>query len=590
MASSDLGAGVAGKLADVVVRSKTAATERLAPHYARVGAQILESFFDLTGGEVKATVAPVWAMVADHPDAPDWLRRTGAFVARGHGQWQTLLAGTATGAAMGGGLGALITNEMNPAILPLIADNPHGVLAPADAAAVTARHIEVPWSPSHEARYTGIDASRFDALVALQSTVMSYVEVLDLLNRGAFTDGSALNAMLRAGWDRDQAALVLRLRRQLLSVQDLAAMANRNIVTDEQGRELAALTGWTGQDFDRFNLLGGEPPDLQSVILAWRRGIITENDVNRAIIQGPIRKEWIPTVKALQWDPLPLTEAADAVNQGHLSMAAATAIAAQNGLQAKDFAVIVDNAGIPPGPQEALDWVNRGLITEGEFRTAFLESRIKNKYIDLYLKSRTAVIPAETVGVMLRRGVITTDRAVALWVEHGYTDQDAADLAANASAAKTASTRDLTQAQVVALYADREITTDEATAMLAALGYDDTEVSWVLDLADLNRFARLSAALISKVRSQYVTRHITAETALTTLDASGINPDQRDDLMTLWNLERDVITKDLTPAQIVAAAKGGNMDPATALDRLVGQGYAPDDARILLLNAKVAIG
>jgi len=55
----------------------------------------------------------------------------------------------------------------------------------------------------------------------------------------------------------------------------------------------------------------------------------------------------------------PVGEAADAVNQGHLSVDAARKVAQENGVRAADFDVIVANAGIPPGPQEALDWVNR---------------------------------------------------------------------------------------------------------------------------------------------------------------------------------------------------------------------------------------
>jgi hypothetical protein len=383
---------------------------------------------------------------------------------------------------------------------------------------------------------------------------------------------------------------MLAMAGSLLTVQDLAAMANRNIVTDDEGRALAGLTGYTPEDFDRFNLLGGEPPDLTAVILAWQRGVIGESDVDRAIVQGPIRKEWIPVVKQLRWSPLPVTEAADAVNQGHLDLAKATAIAAQSGLRPEDFAVIVNNAGIPPGPMEALDWVNRGLITEAEFRTAFLESRIKNKYIDPYLASRHHPLTLAEIRMLYSRGVMDEAAATTRLMQRGYAAADAVFIIAGAHAEKSAATRNLNQSQVVALYEDRAIDEPTAAGMLDQLGYDATEVGWLLALADARRGKRFADAVISRVRAAYVAWHLDDTEATSTLDALAVPATQRDDLLVLWGLERDAVRTGLSTAQIQTAHRKGLLDDDGATLRLRQRGYSAEDAAILIKLAPAPAG
>ncbi|HEU5218860.1 MAG TPA: hypothetical protein VFU23_09385, partial [Gemmatimonadales bacterium] len=320
-------------------------------------------------------------------------------------------------------------------------------------------------------------------------------------------------------------------------------------------------------------------------------GVITESDVDRAILQGPLRREWIPVAKQLRWQPFSVEEAANAVNQGHMSLAAAQQVARENGIKPELFQIIVDNAGIPPGPQEALDWVNRGIITTAEFRTIFLESRIKNKYIDLYLESRHRELTLAEVRLLYRQGAMTKAQAVDRLIRLGFSADNAAIVINGASSEKTAKARDLTRDQVIELYRDRLITRAGATAMLSAMGWDDQETAWIIDLADLARLQAFANAALSKTRSQYVARKINSNEASAAMDALNVAPDARNDYLALWDIERGVVTKELTTAEIIAAAKKAIITTDDARTRLLGQGYSPDDAEIkLALAGLVAIG
>jgi len=55
--------------------------------------------------------------------------------------------------------------------------------------------------------------------------------------------------------------------------------------------------------------------------------------------------------------------------------------------------------------------------------------------------------------------------------------------------------------------------------------------------------------------------------------------------LTLWDIERSVSTKELTTAEVISAAKKQIITADDAYNRLLGQGYAADDAAIKLAIA-----
>jgi hypothetical protein len=583
--ADSLGGKIGSRIADINTRAKVDMLNRATPLFVKTGMAMQEEFFRLTGLELVNTVGQVYRTLANEAEGGTWVKPTMEFLADGKGQLSTIIGLTGVSSGMGQGVGALIANALNPLITKIIARTPYSLLTPADAAQAAAKGLADYTYLANEAAGQGIELARFSILTQLAAQTHSVIDVLDLTNRGVFNETDALRALERSGVAHDVAQAVMHLRRSLISVQDLAQMENRGIVTVDEGRQLATLTGYSAEDFDRFDLLAGEPPDLTTTILAWQRGIITEKDVDRAILQGPLRREWIPVAKNLRWVPLSAQDAADAVNQGHMTLAAATQIAQENGLKPDLFNVIINNAGIPPGPSEALDWVNRGIISAAEFRTAFLESRIKNKYIDLYLNSRERLLTLAEVRLLYRDGAMTKEEAIVRLQSLGFSADNAAIVINGASAQRTAKARDLTRDQVISLYQDLIITRDDTLTMLSAMGWDDQESQWIIDLADMKRIQVFINAALAKTRSQYVAHKIDSNEASTAMDALNIAPDARDSYLALWDIERTVVTKELTTAEVISAAKQQVITVDDARTRLLVQGYAPDDANIKLAIA-----
>jgi hypothetical protein len=137
-------------------------------------------------------------------------------------------------------------------------------------------------------------------------------------------------------------------------------------------------------------------------------------------------------------------------------------------------------------------------------------------------------------------------------------------------------------AQIRDLYSTRAMSRDEATATLAAFGYDPAEIDWELLLADLARIKRFETAAVNRVHASYLKAAIDENQAVAALDAIGMPPEQRDDVIRLWQQEIATPSKTLTLAEVKAALKKGFIDETEFLSRVSAMGYDSADTQLQL--------
>lgn len=586
--ASGIGGTIASRVAAHLAKAVTTAKVELGPHQASVVQRILADFTNHVSDEVRGAMGPLWMTIAESPDSAPWLRELARSLGQERGQAWAWIAGTATSAAMGGGLMSLLTNELQPTVGALIRANPNMPFAPADAALIESRGT---WSGPDlwtDAAQFGLNRDRFNALVAVQHAVLTPVDILTLIARGEISEKQAGEYLSRAGWDPHHAQVLLSLAPNHVSVQDAAQMFNRSIVDMEEVERLARKGGYSPEVAKWYAELAGQPLPIQDAMTALRRGIITTDQARRAWIQGPVRNEWFDAAEKLQYSPMSTVDAADAVNQGHMSLDEGRQIAEWNGLMGEHFDTLIEIAGLPPGVELATEALNRGLLTEEQFRTAFLESRLKNRYVDLYMKLRWRVMPPETVRRIYRDGGFTKEQAIERLQWAGYSPEDAAAQLAAEHSDASAADRELTKSEVLALYSDRGISEAEAKDWLSALGYSEESIGLQLILADLRRVRRYSDAVANRVRAAYVAGRTTYDEVVGILDSLRVPAEQREEMISLWDLERQATTKGLTVAQVQAATKRGLLSPAEASAELTAQGYSERDASILLALATPA--
>lgn len=573
-----IGARVAKLVADANIYTR----QRMGPHNKAVALSTLGDFTDLMSDESKEAIGPLLRRLSEAPDLSPEARSLLGFMTVKRGQWQALAAGSATGAAFGGGLINLLTNELNPGILRLIAGNPNNILSPDVAAQAAARGLSGPPTWDVEANKSGISDERFATLVELSHRLATAVDVNDLVNRGVIGLEVGRKELRRNGYDDRTAGWLLALRRFVPSPADLAAMWNRSIVSTEEGARLAAMSGVDADDWHRLTELGGEPLAPQDLGEAFRRGFIDRARYQRGIVQGPIRNEWFDILERLQYKRMSVIDAADAVNQGHLSADEGRKVAVANGLDAGDFETLLKTAGAPPGIDFATEALNRGIIDESQFRTMFLESRIKNPYLPILLAMSKRLIPQETVRLLFRHGVYDRTKTIKTLLGHGFTEEDAASLLALEETRGDTDTKDLTRAEIADMYLNRMLTADEAAESLTGIGFSVDDAHAILELADVKRLRRFVDAIVTKVRSAFVAGRIDSTTASAALDQLGLPSAQRDDLLDLWGIEQTTVSKTLSASQVRQAFKKGLIDEPDAMGRLAAQGYDEIDAGIFL--------
>lgn len=381
-----------------------------------------------------------------------------------------------------------------------------------------------------------------------------------------------------------------------LSPPDLAAMVTRGFLDAATAAGVAAKSGVSADDFTLLTKAAGDSLDVTTLMEAYRRRLIPasgggDNGISLAdgIREGRLADKWIPLLEQLGQAPIGVADAVDAVVENQIPYADGEQYAYENGLAKDAFKILVNTRGNPPSPTELADMVKRGVIPltgKGpdvlSFEQGVSEGATKNKWIPAYEKVMN-VLPTESViQAWVREGVIGSDEAIARFKELGYDQGAATNFVAEAVSTKTTQYKQLAESDVVLLYTNRAITSDDATAMLQALGYDATEAAEVLTVADFHLTVQIRTSAISKIRTYYLARKITDNEAITNLDALKVPAVQRQQLISSWQTERSSNVKLLTEAQIADAWNYGIMDPDTAIAELEAIGYTPYDAWVVL--------
>ncbi len=435
---------------------------------------------------------------------------------------------------------------------------------------------------AQEARYSGIRGDRFGVLVDLYMSSPSPEQAISMFRRGRISEEMMQRAFLDAGMREAWLAHLETMTEVRPSPESLADMVVRGILSEGEAAKEAAQEGMGSDHFHRVVLDTGETLGIESLLAAYRRGIINETRLRHGIAQSRVRTEWTDVIERLRFAPMSTSDALRAVVQNHLPAATGKAIAEQNGLLPEHWAPLVETEGRPPGPETMIALWRRGHATEAQVTQAIRESDVKNKYIPLLLAEKVHIPPERSVVSMLRHGSITEATARHYLSQLGFEAIVIDGLVKEAHVARQATHRGFTTDAVLELYRDHAITRADATHRLEAAGWVAADLPLLLELAELRRAREETDAAVRVVRSQYVARRIDEHQALADLSTLGVAADRKDRLMRLWNLERAGTVRHLTEAQVARLVKLGTISRAAGLSRLEAQGYSAADAALLL--------
>lgn len=586
---STLGAKVGPRIAQMVSAAQTETERNLIGTKHRIGMSIFTAASDMIGGEYRSAAGDLFEELAADYEGPEYVRRVLNLVGGGHGQGSAILGSMLLGGGAQNAIGTILSNYLYPSVANIVRQNPHIPPDPGTLATLVAkRHLDYAKGLA-AAEGQGTAAGWFSSLVDTAYTQLDPTLVIELLRRGIIDQGEAVRLLEHAGLSGQAIGGTLDLRREHLAPADAALALLRNAIGKDRAFQAAHVAGLDDADFEVMVDITGEPPAVEELLRLWRRGKINDGKLAEGIRQSRVRDEWVPIIKEMGIIPPSPAEALNAYLQGQIPREEAFKRYKEAGGDPTWFQAAFDSEGAAPTPNMLGELANRGIIPwDGEgpkvvsFKQGFLEGPWRNKWLKPMEKLAQYFPPPRTITTLIKDGAIGKKEAYKLFVEQGLTPQLAEAYLVSASGTKVKKQKELAASQIGQLYTDQAIDAQTAKGMWEDLGYDAQEAHFLLVLAEFARVQRYTETAISTVHSRYVAHVIDEQTASTALDKLDVPAGQRNSLLGLWKLEREVKVKRLTAAEIKTAVKKDLLTVEEATGRLERMGYPADDAAIFL--------
>lgn len=583
--SDKWGAKIGPRIAMLVVQAHAYSAVKLHHVKHRLAMAVFHSISDMISGEVHETLGPLFAAL--HESLPDEspAKPSLHFMHTRTGQLQALAGTGLQASGLLSSIATIMNNELAPGVYDTVRSNPHmlpdvGTIAQL----VASQRIDAAEGVDAIAAQ-GIDNGWAQDLISLATSFPSMADALEMLRRGIITrDQLALWGSLNS-IPESIVGYYLGLENNPISVADAALAVLRGNISQAQGEAIAAQTGYDAASFQTIINNTGEPPGLDQLLEAFRRGFIDQATLEKGILQSRYRNEWIPMLEKLRYTPLSTADAVDAVVQNNLTKDQAAAYAEQNGLEPGSIDTLIATAGEPLSRTEMSQLYNRGLATKNDLLQALRESRLKDKYGNFAFELHTRLVEPSELSRALTDGVISQKDAVAAAMELGYSQSDATMLVNAGIAEKTKTYRDKVVAAIETLYLDGIISQSDASSGIIAMGYNEAEAALIVRATSFRQEAAIITQAVHGIRSKYLGHHISDNQAQGYLNTVGLPSSQVDYLMSIWSIERGAYTRVLTPAQIVKAVGNGLLDASDGEARLIALGYTQGDAQLLLNGA-----
>lgn len=188
----------------------------------------------------------------------------------------------------------------------------------------------------------------------------------------------------------------------LLGAGQAAQAYVMGLADDGWTQQEAAKGGLDSYRFELMRQLSEQMPDLASVLELWRRGEISEGEVDSILARMGFVAGWGERMKLLRRVLISPPDAALMALRGIITEDEGRAIAERSGFDHGDFDRLVLATGEPPGVMQLLEAYRRGFIDKERLVRGVKQSRIRDEWVDVVERLRFE--PADTSSAL--RGVI----------------------------------------------------------------------------------------------------------------------------------------------------------------------------------------
>lgn len=358
----------------------------------------------------------------------------------------------------------------------------------------------------------------------------------------AFIDASQMDDELAyQGIDANRSKLLRDLSRYVETTQDLAEYRYRNIISDTDFVNGLRVLGFTDVQIDAYRQSTQKLLDPQTALLAWQRGILSEDEVNATLGANRYDADQTTLAKTLAYRPPNTDEAlAGTHNREVLGQVFGTG---------SDWDAIPDwyqSAGRAQGFDDNTIrlswWVHfftgdiqtwiilyfRGIRTLGEL-TAFMDSRgVPREFQNDLVEANRPLLQFRSVPTYVRAGVISDARARSILSAHGFSLEDinaimdaATKQGKSVKATAASSIQTLSIANAKTLYNDGALDQSQYVAILEQHGYTPELANAQAQVDAINAHARHRKQTLSDYAAQVEAGVLTLDDAIGKLQAQG---------------------------------------------------------------------
>lgn len=417
------------------------------------------------------------------------------------------------------------------------------------AAGIVAEDVELrDWGAS-EAESHGVNGTRFDAMLGEALNAPGLPELLALWRRGlidnkGFTHGLR-KAKLEGQWD----APLEGLHDVLLSPDTLANARQQGFADVDRQHSESALQGVTQDRADILFELSGNPPGPETLQRALNRNVIDKATFDQAIREGRTKTKYTGFYETMARSILSAATYVTAHLKGHATADEMHAGGAMWGYTPADMDLWYETQGNPATPHQIHIGYARGAKLPGvaneqeAIRKSVAQGRTRPEYFDLLYAGRDTYPPLFQLSRLVQASAISADTA-ADWLKKSGAAQEVVDV----------------------LHTYWGTLTPGTTA--------DTHIG------------KAQTQLWTAAHSSYLNRESSATIARQKLAQAGVSAAAIPQVLGIWDHERELIRKGLSPANVKKAFAKGSRNNATgqpwtrdeAIAFLVGLGWSANEA------------
>ena len=454
-------------------------------------------------------------------------------------------------------------------------DNPNLVLDPGTLARLYAQGGIDLATGVDQASYSGLSEDRFRDLAWLAQNVPGSAELLFLWRYGLVDEPTFREALQKTGIRPEFVDAIAQTFTLPLDAGAIATAVHRGIM-DGTGLLLTEPPTTPGQipqvppstidpvqqaqalgiSHEQLRILVGNtglPLSLFEMLQLLNRGLVTEDDVKRAIAESNLRNEYMDAAIPLKRRLLTPHEYAELQLRGYLTKTERDAGAAMSGMEPDDTELLYDVLGRSIPVHQIVTGEARGGVYGGDYSNippAFLSSlqrgNLRPEYYSLAYANRYSLPSPFVMRTLAQAGELGT--------------------------------------------------TDEVAAMLEQIGWEPAlagkvAAKWVPAGTGADpHVAKALTHLYATTQRSYIAGELTDADATAALTTVGVAPAAIPQVLAVWQAERALIRKQLSVSEIQKALKAGLTNPATGQpwtiqdgeQALLERGYSPDDAHTII--------